>query len=331
MINPNFLTLICNSDSSGERLDSFLYAALIEYIPSHLRPMFNRSQVIKYLDFVTVNGESQKKGSKLKEGDEVSVDIESIIKDIEKSIAERSDLIPEEGGLNIIEESDDWLVINKPKGVVVHPGEGNWKGTLANFVKGYLEGKGEFDERVERAGIVHRLDKGVSGLMIVAKNLETQLYLKKEFEEHRVVKVYRAHIEGVLNVAIPFFKGSVVEAVDALKASKYTPQGWYELVGYVGRDSRQRQRMRFSPFQIDSTYKSALSYILRLSDDNLLIKIETGRMHQIRASLRYLGVNIVGDSLYAKGKGSASDSLELESVHLGVKLQSGEFKDWSIV
>ncbi|HRI05407.1 MAG TPA: RluA family pseudouridine synthase [Candidatus Dojkabacteria bacterium] len=331
MSNTDNISLIVDSVWEGERLDVFLLDKLSEYIPSAIRPIFNRSQILKYLGLVTVNGESQKKGYKVKVGDVVLVDIKSLIDSMQVGLDERSSLVSENGVLTIIEESDDWMVINKPKGIVVHPGEGNWKGTLANYVKGYLEGKGEYDERVERAGIVHRLDKGVSGLMIIAKNLETQLFLKKQFEEHKVVKVYRASVIGDMSPKVPRFNGNVEDVIRELEKNKYNPKGWYELAGYIGRDSRNRQKMRFSQFQVDSTYKSAMSYILRIEDGSVLIKIETGRMHQIRASLKFLGVSIIGDSLYGSSGVGDRDALELEAILLGLEVSPGVKRQWRIV
>jgi 23S rRNA pseudouridine1911/1915/1917 synthase len=212
-----------------------------------------------------------------------------------------------------VEENSDYIVLKKPKGLVVHPGVGNESDTLANYIRGYLEAKGEFDESVERGGIVHRLDKGVSGLMVVAKSRESQLLLKDEFENHRVMKVYVAQIEVLQNLPI----------------QREVPDGsvkgdsWYRAEGTVARDPSDRQKMRFR-FGDLSSGKKAISNICRLDDDHLAIKIETGRMHQIRATLREMGWGIIGDEKYGKGTG---DSIHLESVLLGFNFK-GKYREY---
>lgn len=320
-------------EDKGKRIDSFLVNFLPQFISKEYLDILTRSQIVKISpEFVTINEGVLRKGYKLKVGDEIVIDLTGLQSTLESIIERKGDLKSSLGALHIVEETDDYIVVIKPKGLVVHPGEGNWEGTLANIVKGYLESKGEYDSRVDRGGIVHRLDKGVSGLMIIAKSFQMQTYLKEEFEQRRVVKIYRASIEEISHNSVDLpLVDSYKGALKALKENNYIPDdSWYRLEGYVGRDIRDRHKMRFSIVKENDSYKYSLSYIKRVSLSDCLIKIETGRMHQIRTSLRYLGYGIVGDTKYGRSSTRQGEGIELESVFLSLNLQNGMQKSWSV-
>ncbi len=274
-----------------------------------------------------VNNSVCKKSYRLREGDEVSLDMkywENISKEIDLS----QDVIAQNGELDIRYEDENILVLFKPKGISVHPGVGHKKGTLANFVREYLEKKGEYDSLVDRGGIVHRLDKGVSGFLIIAKNKKTQEYLKNEFKRRNVIKIYYAKVERVGESKLHVFKESEQEIdlkkyISKMDISCEPWKEWFNMRGYIGRSKKNRYKMEFRLHEFGGS-KFAESYIL-MSGDEVLVKIETGRMHQIRASLEYLGLKIVGDELYGTNRSMLnSESILLEAVLLSFVNINGE-------
>ena len=304
---------------SGQRIDKCLVDILKNFdikIPS--RSLLQQLTGEKVL----VNGGIVKRSYKLKERDVLEIDKEAFQSALEKIDLSIS-IVPQKKELEIVYEDSNYIVLNKEKGMVVHPGVGNSKGTLANYIRGYLEEKQEYDPLVDRAGIVHRLDKGVSGLMVVAKKKEMQEFLKKQFQNHEVEKIYRMETEK--------FKESeldMLEIVDgfSLEDGVNIDKRWLTVKGYIGRSRRNRIRMEFKSYEFGGS-KFAVSHFLRIGEDTFLVKIDTGRMHQIRATLCYLGRYITGDSLYTPGsRVFTPDSINLESIYLSFKDPSGEKK-----
>ena len=307
-------------ESDGKRVDIYLFELLNRegiYITRNIVQNF-LSKGCK------VNGKGCKKSYKLKEGDLFSVDI-AYWKELISNLDLSEKILPQKGNLDIRYEDSDLIVLYKPKGLIVHPGVGNVDGTLANHIRHYLESKGEYDKLVERGGIVHRLDKGVSGLMVVAKNKRIQEYLKSLFKNREVIKIYRARVEVVGNGSkYTEFEQNIDIKKYLLKMNiSFEPwKEWTNVRGYIGRSRKNRYKMEFRPYEFVGS-KYALSYILK-STDEVLIKIETGRMHQIRATLEYFNLHILGDSLYGTTKEDEKrDGMELESVLLGFKSVDG--------
>lgn len=322
--------------SKGKRLDVFLVEHLSKHADVGVRETLTRAIVGELiLKGVAVNGKLSKKSTKVSSTDLIDVDL-SILEEILKE-GERNKgigaVVPEKGGVNIVYEDGDWLVVNKDKGIVMHPGVGNPSGTLANFVVGYLSEKGEYDPSVKRGGVVHRLDKGVSGLVIFAKNRASQLYLKKQFEERRVVKVYRAVVKKIADTDFSKYVSALSKKLRAEAAISDYLQGrgesWQEVEGKIKRDSTDRMRMKFSMGSDSGKYSSL--YIKPLSQNEFLISLKTGRMHQIRATLKYLGFVILGDRLYGDSDAQNSGVINLESICLRIRDKKGSLKEWRLI
>ena len=219
--------------------------------------------------------------------------------------------------MDILFEDRYLLVLLKPKGVVIHPGVGNIEKTLANNIRYYLESKNEFDTNMDRAGIVHRLDKGVSGIVVVAKNKDTQNDLKKQFSNREVEKIYLSQVVKFKESELSNIEKKDLNTVlNDIKNRDVNYSDWFKASGFIGRDNVNRYKMQFKLYEFSGS-KPAQSYILPVGENKMLIKIITGRMHQIRATLNYYGYNIIGDSLYSsKRKTSSSESIMLKSIYL---------------
>lgn len=322
------------SKQVGKRLDLFL----LELLQQAGYKTFSRNCIRKNWDgLVRVNCRDIKPSYKLKMGDEVDVDFERV-KYLKESMKNSSKLIGQEGpNLDILFEDENYLILEKPHGLVVHPGVGNRKGTLANYVRGYLEGKGEFDQSLYRAGLVHRLDKGVAGLMVFAKNLRTQKHLQEQFENREVKKIYLADVEylhlrrGIKKIFKDIkTEGDIDKEIKELERKKFSfSSDWFPASGYLKRSQTNRVKMTFKKYS-DRNGKKAVSYIKALNKEQLLIVIETGRMHQIRATLEYYGIGIKGDTLYGISKSpKMPDRITLKSIYLSFKDLRGD--DFTII
>lgn len=244
----------------------------------------SRTQVQAWIreGMVQVNGRTTKGNYRLQANDEVEVTRPEI-----KKLSVEPEPIP----LDIRYEDNDLVVVNKPRGLVVHPGPGNPAGTLVNALLYHLQGQLSGIGGVARPGIVHRIDKDTTGLLVVAKNDFTHRALVEQLKEHRVRRVYQAIVQGVL----PHQHGTI----DAP----------------IGRDPRHRQRMTV----IHQNSKPAVTHFTvreRFSQNTLLeCHLETGRTHQIRVHLKYIGFPIVGDPVYGPKKQRAP--IQGQALHAG--------------
>lgn len=253
-----------------ERLDKFLVELLQESSTESLRLSRSRIQSLIADGLVDVNGHAAKKaGQTLENGSSVTVRIPP---------PAATDLIAEDIPLDIVFENDDLVVVNKPAGMVVHPAAGHASGTLVNAMLGYdpdIEGIGG----EERPGVVHRLDKDTSGLILLAKNERAHRWLQDQFRLRKVVKTYLALVDG----APP------------------TPSGRVET--FVGRDPSHRRRMANVP---ESRGREAISEYKTLESfrNHTLLEFHplTGRTHQIRLHCAFLGCPVVGDEVYGRKK-----------------------------
>lgn len=305
------------NEFSDSRLDMFLLSQFD-------RSKITRSMLEKQIkESVMVNGKRAKKGLFLKVGDIVEFDQTKIVTKQESE----KEILPIEGKLDIIDETVDYIVLNKPAGVPVHPGKGHVSDTVANHLRYYLEQKNEYDINIKRGGIVHRLDMDVSGLMICAKNRKTQLELQQLFETGQVIKLYKARLKA-LSKMLPESKLSLKTEISKFVKNGYEPDGrWIKVEGYIARDPSNRMRMRLN---IDKgrSGRYALTYILPLKNKEALINIKTGRMHQIRATVKAMGWVVEGDQLY--GDAFQAGSLSLTEIILKLKVAQEE-KIWKLV
>lgn len=259
-------TIILHNQTEREiRLDKFLAEHLEEYSRSYIQKIITEGGV-------SVDGfPIYKKAELLNPGAEVEVTIPP---------AKETMLVGEDIPLDILFENDDLIVINKPAGMVVHPALGHASGTLVQAVLGYapeIEGVGG----IKRPGLVHRLDQNTSGVIMLAKNDRAHQFLQGQFQARSVDKQYLALVDG----------------------RPPTPQGRVEVA--IGRDSKFRQRMAPA---LERDGKEAISeyFTQEVFPDHTYIKVSilTGRTHQIRVHMAFLGCPVVGDTVYGRKKPS---------------------------
>jgi 23S rRNA pseudouridine1911/1915/1917 synthase len=233
----------------------------------------NRIQNAADAGWILVNDTAKKSNYKVKPLDRIS-----IVMPFERRGVE---ILPENIPLDILYEDDDLLVINKSAGMVVHPGHGNYSGTLVNAIVYHLRGSENLDLENERAGLlVHRIDKDTSGTIVVAKNLETLKDLAQQFFEHTVERLYYALVWGQFEQA----EGTIT--------------------GNIARSTKDR--LRFQVFDDENIGKHAITHYKVVEDLGYVslvqCKLETGRTHQIRVHMTHTGHPLFNDERYGGDK-----------------------------
>jgi 23S rRNA pseudouridine1911/1915/1917 synthase len=257
---PNEQVFSIQAETTGQRLDHCIVETMPDLSRSEVQRLIKAGQIL-------VNGAASKPAYRLEQGDNIAISLPDSPPDIVE---------PEDIPLDIVYEDDDLVVINKPAGMVVHPAFGNRSGTLVNAVLSrwpeMREAGGE-----ERAGIVHRLDKDTSGLLVLAKNTAALEALQAQFKTRTVYKCYIALVEGV-----PDNSSGLIDAP-------------------IGRDSKQRKRMAVA--RDGRPAETRYDLIEDLGTNALLsLLLHTGRTHQIRVHLAWLGHPVVGDTVYGYRK-----------------------------
>mgnify|MGYP006421525097 FL=1 len=246
------LTIIIPERMTGDRLD----VALSEMLPD-----YSRSKITAWIK----SGDALINNKAFKPKDKVNGS-QVVMLSLNKK--QNNDWSAENIALNVVFEDEDIIIINKPFGLVTHPGAGNWNGTLANALLYYDPELSKLD----RAGIVHRLDKNTSGLMVIARNEKSQKYLVEQLQSHSVVREYSAIVYGHM-----ISGGSVNDP--------------------IGRDPKDRIKQAVSSNGKDATTHYRVIDRFK-SHTHVKAILETGRTHQIRVHLSHIGYPLLGDPMY---------------------------------
>jgi len=268
--------MIFTADTAGERLDAFLARVAPDMSRSAVQKLISQGNVLK-------NGKPAKKNDRLEPGDEISVEIPEPV---------ATDIVPTKMELEIVYEDEDVLVINKPKGLVVHPAAGHQDDTLVN---GLLYAMGDQLSGINgelRPGIVHRIDKDTSGLLAVAKNDFAHTMLASQLKDHSMARTYECIV-----------RGSFREDSGTVDAP-------------IGRHPTDRKKMCVT----DRNSRNAVTHwevIARYRGyTHLRCKLETGRTHQIRVHMAHIGHPILGDMVYGAKKPELGQDSQV--LHAGI-------------
>ncbi|KNF08728.1 pseudouridine synthase [Gottschalkia purinilytica] len=252
-----FVEIIVDEEDDKERIDSYLAQELSEGSRSFIQKLIKD-------ELVKVNGKKIKPKYIVKEGDHITINFPE-----PKSL----EISPENIPIDIVYEDEDVAVVNKPQGMVVHPAPGNYNGTLVNALLYHLNSLSTINGII-RPGIVHRIDKDTSGLLMIAKNDLAHSDLSLQLKEHTINRRYQALVEGVIKEE----KGTINAP--------------------IGRHNIERKKMTVT----DKNSKEAITHfsVIERFEKNTLIeaKLETGRTHQIRVHMSFINHPIVGDPVY---------------------------------
>lgn len=281
------LEITCGPEAEGERIDKYLS----DYIEN-----LSRSYIQKQIE----NGQLQVNENKVKSNYKIKTD-DSIIFTIPESIV--PDIKPENIPIEIIYEDEDVCIVNKPQGMVVHPSAGHYEGTLVNALLFHLNGRLSGINGVLRPGIVHRIDKDTSGLLIICKNDKSHEAVSEQLKDHSCMRCYHLIVHGVIK--------DDEGTIDAP----------------IGRSKNDRKKMA-----VEEDGKNAVTHykvIERFKDYTYLeCRLETGRTHQIRVHMSYIGHPLMGDPVYCGKKEPVGlNGQVLHAKTIGFKSPtSGEFK-----
>ena len=256
------MNFIVDKDNVSKRLDIYLSENIEDVTRSYIKILIDDNKVL-------VNNKSQKSGYKIKLNDSIDVTFEE---------KKNEDIIAQDIPLEILYEDDDIIIVNKPKGMVVHPANGNYTGTMVNSLMLSHQGKLSSINGVIRPGIVHRIDKDTSGILVVAKNDNAHKKLAAQFKVHSIKRKYVALVKGIIKE-------------DSLTIDMP-----------IGRSVKDRKKMTVT----NKNSRSAVTHIAilkRFYSSNVTLveaQLETGRTHQIRVHMAYIHHPLVGDEVYGK-------------------------------
>lgn len=287
-MNEN-ITLIVPEEAAGVRIDRYISDNIAELTRSAVQGLVSSGNVL-------VGGALVTKSFKLRANDVVKISFRE---------PQPLDAVPENIPLNIVYEDEDLLVVNKPKGMVVHPAHGNYSGTLVNALLYHCGESLSGINGVIRPGIVHRIDKNTSGLLIVAKNDAAHVKLSEQIREHSFTREYEA-------VAVGVFK----EKEGTVNAP-------------IGRHHTDRKKMCVT----QENSKNAITHYFVIKQYGgyayVRLRLETGRTHQIRVHLSYIGHPVLGDNVYGKPyKGLEGQCLHARKIGF-VHPSSGEYMEFT--
>jgi pseudouridine synthase, rluA family len=279
-------------EEEGQRLD--------KYLSEQKDHDFSRSYLGKCIQegCVSVNGEKAKASLKVKAGDRIDFDIPE---------QKDPEVLPEAIPLDIVYEDDDLLVVNKERGMVVHPAAGHYSGTLVNAVLAHAGSSLSSINGVNRPGIVHRIDKDTTGLLLICKNDLSHQSLAKQLEEHSITRRYHALVFGKIKE-----EDGIISAP-------------------IGRDEKDRKKQAIS-YKHGKEAVTHYKVLERFSDSTLVeCRLETGRTHQIRVHMKSIGHPLLGDPVY--GLKNRKDGISGQALHamiLGFQHpRTGEYMEFS--
>lgn len=256
----DMLILQCTAEDSGKRIDKYISDNIAELTRSAVQGIIAKNGI-------TADGKAVSKNYKIKGTETIEVEIPD---------AEPMDAVPENIPIEIVYEDDDLLVVNKPKGMVVHPAHGNYHGTLVNALLFHCGDSLSGINGVIRPGIVHRIDKNTSGLLIVAKNDKSHLHLAEQIKAHSFTREYEAIVSGSLKQ-----ESGTVDAP-------------------IGRHKTDRKKMCVTA----ENSRNAITHYSLIKQyggyARIKCRLETGRTHQIRVHMAYIGNAVLGDDVYGK-------------------------------
>lgn len=284
------ISFIVSKENSGIRIDKFI-ADNYDLTRSAIQKLIENNNIL-------VNNKTISKNYKLREGDNVIINVPEPVE---------LDIIPQDIPVEIVFEDDELLVVNKPKAMVVHPAAGNPDGTLVNALLYHCKGRLSNINGVIRPGIVHRIDKNTSGLLIVAKTDSAHNHLAEQIKEHSFTREYQAVVCGRFKE-----KSGTINAP-------------------IGRSKYDRKKMCVT----DSNSKEAVTHFEVLDEFGqfslLKFKLETGRTHQIRVHSSYIGHPVYGDEVYGKAvKGVEGQCLHAKKIGF-IHPKSNEYVEFDSV
>lgn len=260
-------TIEVDENSQGKRLDIYLSEKFNELSRSRIKKLIEE-------EFILLNDKAQKPSTKLNLNDVITV---------KKFSDEKKEIISQNIALDIVYEDDDVLIINKPRGMVVHPANGNYENTLVNALLHYLGDNLSSVNGIERAGIVHRIDKDTSGLLLVAKNDKAHIHLAEQLKNHTITRKYTLICHGIIDETM------TIETM-------------------IGRNPKNRLQMAVVK---EGKYAHTTIKPIELFDKYTYATaiLKTGRTHQIRVHLKYINHPIVGDTTYSNYKENINGQL----------------------
>ncbi len=276
--NDETMEWIAEAEQSGERLDKFVTESIDDAAVS-------RTQVQEWIKAgaVEVDGKAVKANYKIAEGNRIVLQVPE---------PQDGEVLPEEIALEVVYEDADVIVVNKQRGLVVHPAPGHSSGTLVNGLMHYCKDLSGINGKI-RPGIVHRIDKDTTGLLMAAKNDLAHISLAEQLKEHTVTRKYIALVHG----NVPHDQGTI----DAP----------------IGRDANDRKLFTVT----DRNSRHAVTHFVvieRLGDYTVVeLQLETGRTHQIRVHMKYIGHPLAGDPVYGRNKSVALKGQALHAAVLG--------------